>query len=262
MTEVSTALDVAEMPKVGPVRAVDATMFWLTPSFRWARYWREAKAIKLLVDYDVVTALVHAPTLTEGYKHDSHVARGHRKQPGTTYLIDRGFWSLREFDQYCHDGVHFVTRFKVNTVLTHLTSYPVPKGSDVIADAEVLFGQGKNRMQHALRLVTVRGKDGKPADIVTNRFDLPAQVIGRLYPRRWQIELFFRWLKHHFRRTRFFGKSPQAVYAQIAAAFLAHILLVYRYRQLGYRGSLLEFARRVAGGLFAPVPPAWARATA
>ncbi|MDZ7379351.1 MAG: hypothetical protein ONB06_08390, partial [candidate division KSB1 bacterium] len=74
--------------------------------------------------------------------------------------------------------------------------------------------------------------------------------------------LFFRWLKHHFRTTRFFGQSPQAVYAQIAAAFLAHILLMYRYRQLRYRGGLLEFARLVSLRLFAPVPDRWLRIAA
>lgn len=262
LAEITPATGQSEMPDVGPVRAVDASVFRVPESLLWATYQDGLQAAKILVEYDVMTALVQSPILTEGSIHEARTVRTLPKQPGTTYLFDRGFWSFTDFDGYCRDGIYFVTRCKENAQIARLTSYPVPIDSDVIADEEVVLGRGTKRMEHSVRLVTVPGEDGTPVQFVTNRFDLPAHLVGQLYRHRWQIELFFRWLKHHFRTVRFFGHTRQAVYAQIAAAFLAHILLVHRYRQLQYRGGLLEFARRVEVGLFAPVPSAWARITA
>ncbi len=259
LAEITTAMTPGVMPDVGPVRAVDASVFRVPESFQWATYKDGLQAAKILVEYDVVSGLVKAPILTEGSVHEARTGRTLPKQPGTTYLIDRGFWAFTDFDDYCHKGIYFVTRCKENAQIARLTSYPVPPDSAVIADEEVVLGRGIKRMEHSVRLVTVSGEDGTPVQFVTNRFDLPAHLIGQLYRNRWQIELFFRWLKHHFKTLHFFGHSRQAVYAQIAAAFLAHILLVHRYRQLRYRGGLLEFARRVEVGLFAPVPTAWVR---
>ncbi len=262
LAAVSPAMGCGEMPDVGPVRAIDASLFRVSSSFAWARYQPELQAAKILVEYDVVTALVQAPILTEGRVHEATTVRTLPKQPGTTYLWDRGFWSFADFDDYCRRGVYFVTRCKENTVVAPLTAYPVPAHSSIVADEEVVIGNGVKRMEHSVRLVTVRGEDDSTFRLVTNRFDLPAHVISSLYRNRWRIELFFRWLKHYFPTRRFFGQSQEAVYAQIAAAFIAHILLVHRHRQLGYRGSLLEFARCVAAQLFAPVPTAWLQATA
>lgn len=251
-----------QMPGVGPVRAVDASLFRVPSTFPWARYQKEIQAVKIVVEYDVVTTLVQAPWLTEGYVHDDRAARHLPKQPGTTYIRDRGFWHFAELDRECRQGIYFVTRCKANTVAARLRSNPVSPGSNVLADEEVVIGKGAKRMEHSVRLITVVTEDGSLLRLVTNRFDLPAEVIAHLYRCRWHIELFFRWLKHHFRTRRFFGRSREAVYAQIAAAFVVHILLVYRQRQLGYRGSLLDFARHVSAGPFSPVPTAWAQIAA
>lgn len=203
LAEVASDTGIGEMADVGRVRTVDASLFRVPSSFKWAKYQEELQAAKILVEYDVVTALVQAPILTEGSVHEATTVRTLPKQPGTTYLWDRGFWSFTDFDEYCHKGIYFVTRCKENTVIAPLTSYPVPPGSNAVADQEVVLGRGVHRMEHSVRLVTVRGEDGTPFQLVTNRFDLPAHVIGQLYRHRWQIELFFRWLKHHFRTLRF-----------------------------------------------------------
>lgn len=177
------------MPDVGTVRAVDASLFRVPPSFAWAKYQDDIQAAKILVEYDVVTAQVQAPILTEGSVHEVRTVRTLPKQPDTTYLWDRGFWSFADFDDYCHRGIYFVTRSKENTLMASLTAYPVAPGSSVVADQEVVLGAGAKRMEHSVRLVTVRGEDGSQVQLVTNRFDLPAHVIGQLYRHRWQIEL-------------------------------------------------------------------------
>jgi len=262
LAEITPAMAPGAMPDVGPVRAVDASVFRVPESFHWATYKDGLQAAKILVEYDVVSGLVKAPILTAGSVHEVLTIRTLPKQPGTTYLVDRGFWAFSDFDDYCRDKIYFVTRCKENTQIARLTSYSVPVDSDVITDEEVVLGTGTNRMEHSVRMITVRGEGDTLVQLITNRFDLTAHMVGELYRHRWQIELFFRWLKHHFKTLHFFGHTRQAVYAQIAAAFLAHILLVHRYRQLRYRGGLLEFARRVEVGLFAPVPLAWTRIVA
>lgn len=262
LAEITPAIGPAELPTVGPVRAIDATTFSLPPSAQWATFRDASKAVKVLADYDVVTALVKAPLLTTGVVHEAKAVRKLPRDPGVTYLWDRGFLDFAEYDQLCRRGVYFVTRCKDNTVIAPLNSYSLPADSNVMADQEVVLGGGTSRMEHSLRLVTVQMDDGTCFRLITNRFDLPAETIAKLYRLRWHIELFFRWLKHHFKTLRFFGRSEPAVYAQIAAAFLAHMLLLYRYRQLGYRGGLLKFSRHVAARLFAPVDSAWVRAVA
>lgn len=262
LRHVAPAFRPAEMPDVGPVRAVDATLYSLPPSFHWAAGHETLRAAKIVVDYDIVTTLVQAPILTEGFIHEARTLRRVPKQPGTTYLLDRGFWSFRDFDEYCRQGIYFVTRAKDKTQVAPLRSLGPCSDPDILADEEVVIGRGPKRMEHSVRRITVRGEDGQPFHLITNRFDLPAPVISRLYRHRWQIELFFRWLKHYFPTRHFFGKSREAVYAQIAAAFLAHILLVYRYRQLGCPGSLLQFARCVSVQMFLPLPLAWGQRAA
>lgn len=185
LAEVASDTGTGEMADVGRVRAVDASLFRVPSSFKWAQYQEELQAAKILVEYDVVTALVQAPILTEGSVHEATTVRTLPKQPGTTYLWDRGFWSFTDFDEYCHKGIYFVTRCKENTVIAPLTSYPVPPGSNVVADQEVVLGRGAKRMEHSVRLVTVRAEDGTLVQFVTNRFDLSAHVVGRLYRDRW-----------------------------------------------------------------------------
>lgn len=262
VAEVTAAIGPAEMPGVGPVRAVDATVFSLPSSCQWATFRKEWNAVKVLAEYDVITALVQTPIITKGVVHEAKTFRKRPKEPGVTYLFDRGFLDYAEFDEHCRRGVYFVTRCKENTVIAPLTSYPVPSGSNVVADQEVVLGGENSHMQHSVRLITVQLDDGSCLRLITNRFDLPAATIALLYRHRWQIELFFRWLKHHFKTLRCFGRSEPAIHAQIYAACLAHTLLVFRYHQLGYRGSLLQFSRHVTAGLFAPVDPSWEKAAA
>lgn len=128
---------------------MDASAFRVPESLQWATYTDGLQAAKIWVEY---------------------------KQPGTTYLFDRGFWSFTDFDGYCRDGIYFVTRCKDTAHITRLTSYPVPADSDVIADQEVVFGRGIKRKEHSVRLVTVRGEDGTRVQFVTNRFDLPVRM--------------------------------------------------------------------------------------
>ena len=207
LATVSPAMGSGEMPDVGPVRAIDASIFRVPASFQWARFRSELQAAKILVEYDVVTALVQPPTLSEGCVHEAGTVRTLPKHPGTTYLWDRGFWSFADFDDYCQRKIYFVTRCREDTAIARLTAYPVPAHSGIIADEEVVIGMRVHRMEHSVRLVTARGEAGRPFGLVTNRFDLPAAVISTLYRNRWQIELFFRWLKHHFPTRRFFGQS-------------------------------------------------------
>jgi IS4 transposase len=147
-------------------------------------------------------------------------------------------------------GCRFVTRLKKNTPFSVVKENRVPKNSNILHDRighlpARLANSRKNPLQVPLREITVTIDTGKLLRIVTNDLDAPAEEIAELYKQRWQIELFFRWVKQTLRIRRFIGVSENAVRIQIAVALIAFLIL--RMAQLAQKAvhSPLEFARLV-----------------
>ncbi|WP_045577352.1 IS4 family transposase, partial [Desulfosporosinus sp. I2] len=110
-------------------------------------------------------------------------------------VFDRGYLEYKQFDRYCRDGIRFVTRLKNNACVEVLRELEVDEESVIEEDLIVRLGKGKKRMEHDLRLVITKDTEGKAIMILTNDFDMTAEEIGDIYRYRWQIELFFKWIK-------------------------------------------------------------------
>ena len=162
--------------------------------------------------------------------------------PNALYLFDRGYLAYEKFDQYCESGTRFVTRLKHNACIREVEEErPVDPNSPVLRDAVIWLGQYPGYWMHAkLRLVEVRGDDGRTVQLLTNDLDLDAQEIGALYRKRWQIELFFKWIKQHLVIKRFYGTSKWAVYNQLWLALITYGLLVKIRQRTGCKKRLLE----------------------
>ncbi|PJG57251.1 IS4 family transposase, partial [Bradyrhizobium forestalis] len=174
--------------------------------------------------------------------------------PGATYVYDLGYYDYGWWARLDEAGCRFVTRLKKNTPFNVVAENHVSKSSNVVGDRighlpARLANSRKNPLQVPVREIRVIIENGKQLRIVTNDLDAPAEEIAELYKQRWQIELFFRWVKQTLRIRHFVGVSENAVRIQVAIALIAFLLL--RMAQLAQKAvhSPLEFARLVRTNL-------------
>jgi len=171
-------------------------------------------------------------------------------EAGATYVYDLGYYDYRWWAELDEHGCRFVTRLKKNTPFTVLRENRVRNNSNIVSDRighlpARLAASRKNPLQVPVREIRVVIETGKMLRIVTNDLDAPAQEIADLYKQRWQIELFFRWVKQTLRIKRFIGVSENAVRIQIAIALIAFLLLRLAQATQKVVRSPLEFARLV-----------------
>jgi hypothetical protein len=159
-------------------------------------------------------------------------------------VFDRGYVDYRKFDKYCKNGIRFVTRLKGNAIIEVVKELPVDSTDPIRKHQIVYLGkEGLNKMKNPLRLVETEDTQGNPVIIITNDFKLKAEEIGTIYRYRWQIELFFKWIKQHLQVNHFYGTSEQAVENQIFIALITYCLLILLKLKVGFKGPLLTIKR-------------------
>jgi hypothetical protein len=236
----------------GILKALDATLIRLCISlFPWANYRSTKAAIKVHVLYDILVGYPENIVVTEGIIHDKDKMASFVTKPGITYIFERGYNDYKEYDRYCKEGIFFITRLKRNAVIEIISENTMLKGSSVLCDREVILGGFYTKMQHPLRIVEVTDSStGESFYIATNRFDLCAEEIAEIYRLRWQIELFFKWIKQHLKIKHFYGTSFNAVLNQIYTALTLFCLLKLMHILVGTNNNFLDLMRLIAGGLW------------
>ncbi|MBE1557076.1 IS4 transposase [Filibacter limicola] len=124
------------------------------------------------------------------------------------------------------EGYFFVSRLRKNAVVHSLKSFELPENSTVQSDEMVIIGTLQNRTENAFRLLKVLDSKGTQLNLITNRFDLPADEIAELYKSRWAIELFFKWMNQHLNIKKFYGQSQRSVHNQVYLAMIVYCLNV------------------------------------
>ena len=237
------------------VYLVDSTGFRLNSlSADWAQFSAGVHGAKLHVVYNPDSARPSFAELTPANVNDITVAKAMPIRPGATYVFDLGYYDYGWWAKLDAAGCTLVTRLKVNTPLSVTAENDVPEASSILSDRIGLLParqarSRKNPFQDPVREIKVRTETGSILRIVTNDLDAPAEDIAELYKRRWQIELFFRWIKHTLKIRHFFGASENAVRLQIAIALIAFLLLRMAHTMQNSVKSLLTFARLVAQNL-------------
>ena len=214
------------------VRILDATRIELS-SLRsgWADMVSSHRAIKLHVSYDAQAQTPLAVNVTGQKTNDITPAKAMRIEPGMTYVFDLAYYDFGWWAQLHTKGCRFVTRLKSHTRLEVTAEQPLPGDNRaILADRIGLLPQRmarsrKNPMADPVREIEVRISTGKTIRILTNDLDAPASEIADLYKQRWQIELFFKWIKQNLRIRHFLGTSENAVRIQIFVALIAYLLL-------------------------------------
>jgi hypothetical protein len=214
------------------VRLIDATHLGLGARMeRWFDLHKGTVAAKLHVVYDPAAQRPTYFALTKARINDITAAKCLLPiEAGATYVFDLGYYDFAWWAKLVERGCTFVTRLKSNTTLRDTEQRDVAPGGTVLGDQvgylpERLASNRHNPFDQKGREVTIRIDNGKVLRLFTNDLTSPAEEIAALYKERWQIELFFKWVKQNLRISKFLGTSENAIRAQIAVAFIAYILV-------------------------------------
>lgn len=255
------------------IHLVDATSIRLTNISRaWADYEKHGCLVKLHVDFDAGDEVPANFAITPARVSDVTMARTMPVEANATYVFDLGYYDFSWWRQLHEAGCRIVTRLKTHTRPRVIETRAVKPGGAIKSDQIIAIdgrlkstrGRGHPLNGITLREVVVVIETGKTLRVVTNDLDAPAERIARLYKARWQIELFFRWVKQHLKIKRFLGTSENAVRTQIAIALIAFLILRMAQQAKASAASLLTFTRLIRANLMhrrplenlaAPPPP-------
>ena len=236
------------------VYAFDATTIDLCLSvFPWAPFQRSKGAIRLHTLLDLrgnIPTFIH---ISDGRTGEVTVLDQLMPEAGAFYVMDRGFHDFKRLYRFHQAGSFFVTRARSNTKAQRRYSRPVDRSTGLICD-QIVFLTGKFTPDYYLApLRRIRYKDpqtNKALTFLTNNFNLPALTITELYRCRWQVELFFKWIKQHLRIKAFFGTSENAVKSQVWIAVSVYVLVAIVKKRLQISASLYQILQILSLTLF------------
>ena len=224
------------------VYAFDATTIDLCLTvFPWARFQTIKSAIKLHTLLDLrgnIPSFIH---ITDGKGSDYKGLDVLMLEAGSFYIMDRGYIDFERLNRFNLESAFFVIRQRANNLFRRLYSHPVDKSSGLICDQTIVLTGGRSAITYPAKLRRVAFRDletGKRLAVLTNNFDLPALTLAKLYRCRWQVELFFKWIKQHLRIKAFYGTSENAVRSQIWIAVSVYVLIAIVRKRLAIKASL------------------------
>lgn len=236
------------------VYALDASTIDLTLSlFPWAKFRAAKGAIKLHTMIDLRGNIPAFLYITDGKVHDVKAAPQIRIEPQGIYVVDRGYvdfawlWSIEETNAF------FVTRLKTSIKWTRIISRPVDKSLGVRSDQDILLcgQQTKEKYPKRLRRITFRDEErNRTLVFLTNNFTLSSATIAALYKARWQIELFFKWIKQNLMVKSFYGTSANAVKTQIWISMIVYLVLAIMKERFHLENNLSQLLHFLEVNLF------------
>ena len=240
------------------VYALDTTTIDLCLSvFPWARFRSTKAAVKMHTLLDLrgnIPSFIH---ISDGKMHEVNVLDILIPEAGSVYVMDRGFTDFARLFVLHQAQAFFVIRGKSNLVFRRVYSRPVDKSTGLRCDQTITL-TGINTKhdypQHLRRIKYYDAEHGRHLVFLTNNFDLPALTIAQLYRCRWQVELFFKWIKQHLRIKAFFGTSENAVKTQIWIAITVYVLVAIVKKRLNIEASLYTILQILSLTLFEKIP--------
>jgi hypothetical protein len=227
------------------VYALDSTTIDLCLSlFPWARFRKTKAAVKLHTLLDLRGNIPVFIEITDGKFHDVNILDILIPEPGSIYIMDRGYIDFERLYALHADKAVFVTRAKSNFQFKRIYSHPVDKSAGLRCDQTIRLTGFYATKHYPERLRRIRYIDPETQDrfvFITNDFHLPAITVAQLYKCRWQVELFFKWIKQHLRIKSFFGTSENAVKTQIWIAISVYVLIAIVKKRLNLDISLYTF---------------------
>lgn len=234
--------------------ALDSTTIDLCLTvFPWASFRKTKSAIKL---HTLLGLRGNIPTfihISDGKLHDVNVLDILPLEAGAYYIMDRGYLDFKRLFSFNKTATFFVTRAKSNTRFRRVYSHLVDKSTGLICDQTIILTGAKSKKEYPDKLRRIKFKDPKTLKtlvFLTNNFTLPPLTIAKLYKSRWQVELFFKWIKQHLRIKKFFGTSVNAVKSQIWIAVSVYVLVAILKKELRLQESLYTILQILSVTIF------------
>ena len=240
------------------VYALDSTTILLCLSvFPWALYRSTDAAVKMHTLLDLrgnIPSFIH---ISDGKLHDGQVLDFLIPEAGAIYVMDRGYIDYARLYALHQSAAFFVVRARANLNARRMYSVPTERNAGVICDQMILLNRRRVRQHYPEKLRRIRFKipeSGKTLVLLTNNTPLPALTLCALYKNRWQVELFFKWIKQHLRIRRFYGYSENAVKTQIWTAVSIYVLVAVIKKELQLNASLYQLLQILSVTLFEKMP--------
>ncbi len=240
------------------VYALDSTTIDLCLSvFPWAHFRTTKAAVKMHTLLDLRGSIPSFIHVSDGKLHDVHALDLLTPEAGAIYVMDRGYVDFACLHRLHLAGAFFVTRAKSNLKAHRVYSAPTDRDTGILCDQTIALEGFYSKQDYPTYLRRVRFKDpetGKTLVFLTNQMSLPAATICALYKSRWQVELFFKWIKQHLRIKQFFGTSENAVKTQIWIAVSVYVLVAIVRKKLNIDASLYTLLQVLSLTLFEKMP--------
>jgi len=240
------------------VYALDSTTIDLSLTlFPWARFRRTKSAVKLHTLLDLAGNIPVFAWITEGKLHDVNILDHLRPEPGSIYILDRGYIDYQRLARLDRCRATFVVRAKKNLQFRRLYSHTVDRSTGLICDQTIRLTGVLSGEAYPDQLRRVRYTDREHDQrlvLLTNDFDLDALTVTELYRARWQIEIFFKWIKQHLRIQHFYGTSANAVKTQIWIAITVYVLVAIVKKRLAIERDLYTMLQILSVTVFEKVP--------
>jgi hypothetical protein len=238
--------------------ALDSTTIDLCLSlFPWAKFRKHKAAVKMHTLLDLHGNIPTFIRITDGKVHDVNILDEIMPEPGAFYVMDRGYIDFQRLFVFTLSAAFFVVRTKSKVLLQRRYSHAVDKSTGIRSDQTVILTSVESASAYpdALRRVSYfDAETGKQLKFLTNNFTLPALTIAQIYKCRWQVELFFKWIKQHLRIKAFYGTSENAVKTQIWIAVSVYVLVAILRKQLELDASLYQILQVLSVSLFEKTP--------
>jgi hypothetical protein len=238
--------------------ALDSTTIDLCLSlFPWARFRQRKAAVKMHTLLDLHGNIPTFIRVTSGAVHDVNILDEIMPEAGAFYVMDRAYIDFQRLFVFTLSSAFFVVRTKSNVLLERRYSHPVDKSTGVLSDQTVILSSVESATAYPDPLRKVSYFDAERNQrlkFLTNNFALPARTIADIYRQRWQVELFFKWIKQHLRIKAFYGTSENAVKTQIWIAVSIYVLVAIVRKRLGLEASLYQILQILSVTLFEKTP--------
>lgn len=219
--------------------------------FGWSVPQKGHGGVRMHTMYDLLRSVPRMCLITGHEERDQTYMEDYPYEPGCFYILDRMYFKTKGLAAINDSGAYFITRMKKNVAFDIASRFPAG-GTHVMSDHSIRFSR---RWAHGgypgevRRIRYYSTERNEVLDLISNNFDIEAATVALLYRYRWQIELFFKWIKQHLRVTAFYGTSANAVMTQIYAAYTSYCVLAMAADAAGYKGSLYDFSNIISVSL-------------
>lgn len=224
-----------KLKKFGTIKLIDSSTISMAKTyFQWAEFRSQKAGIKLHTKFNLNKGIPELIVVSNAKPHDRTKMKELITENNCIYVFDKGYVDYKKFDEFSRKGIRFITRLKDNAAITEVTNREITYSETTLLDDSIniiqdvicyLGTEDINMTEKQYRVITIIDSEGQILTFITNIFEYTSEDIAWLYKKRWEIELFFKWIKQNLKIKRFIGHSLNAVMMQVVSAIITFIIL-------------------------------------